>query len=474
MKDEGEGKRVSQGSHQAGRALSPVAVWAIALGCVVGWGCFVMPATTFLPAAGPLGTAIAFVLGTLAVLVVAMSYGYLAKLYPGKPGVYAYTHRAFGPNQAFVCSWCLVLAYSAGMISNTTALALVLRSVFGEALQFGFHYVIVGYDVFFGELLVAFVATVLAALVCIRGVRAIGVVQSVLVVGMVLGACIIGFVAFASPQFSFEALSPAFSPDASRLAGVIAVLAVAPFAFIGFEVAFQESEECRFQPDKMGLIVVVAILCGAAMYLLVNTVTAGSVPEGFANWHDYLSAVPGMQGIAALPTFNAAYVLAGNVGVTLLGVTALCAVLTGVLGFYLAATRLIYIMAKDGAIVSSLSREHPAYGTPIAAIVIVLGVGLIVPFLDRTVLGWAVDLMSLGALVAYSFICATTFKLAREQDNKPMLVLGTVGVVIGCIMTAVLFVPLPGLGSSLSRESYIILVAWVALGVNFFTPSQRR
>ncbi|MCR4576276.1 MAG: hypothetical protein K5787_21165 [Lentisphaeria bacterium] len=38
--------------------LSPLGVWSLALGCAVGWGAFVMPGTTFLPIAGPLGTAI--------------------------------------------------------------------------------------------------------------------------------------------------------------------------------------------------------------------------------------------------------------------------------------------------------------------------------------------------------------------------------------------------------------------------------
>ncbi len=40
------------------RRLSPLAVWALSFGCSVGWGAFVMPGNTFLPIAGPLGTAL--------------------------------------------------------------------------------------------------------------------------------------------------------------------------------------------------------------------------------------------------------------------------------------------------------------------------------------------------------------------------------------------------------------------------------
>ena len=45
------------------RYLSPVDVWAMAFGVMVGWGVFAMPGNTFLPVAGPAGTLIAMVIG---------------------------------------------------------------------------------------------------------------------------------------------------------------------------------------------------------------------------------------------------------------------------------------------------------------------------------------------------------------------------------------------------------------------------
>ena len=41
------------------RSLSPVNVWALALGCIIGWGAFVMPGNKFLATAGPLRLAAA-------------------------------------------------------------------------------------------------------------------------------------------------------------------------------------------------------------------------------------------------------------------------------------------------------------------------------------------------------------------------------------------------------------------------------
>lgn len=45
--------------------LSRLDVWALSLCCIIGWGAFVMPGTTFLPVAGPAGTAISMMICAL-------------------------------------------------------------------------------------------------------------------------------------------------------------------------------------------------------------------------------------------------------------------------------------------------------------------------------------------------------------------------------------------------------------------------
>ena len=64
------------------KVMSPVDVWGLALGAIIGWGCFVLPGTTFLPKAGPAGTAVGMLIGALLIIVIAISYGYLIKNYP--------------------------------------------------------------------------------------------------------------------------------------------------------------------------------------------------------------------------------------------------------------------------------------------------------------------------------------------------------------------------------------------------------
>lgn len=56
---------MSEKKSELKRQLSPAHVWALAFGCVVGWGSFINPGKKFLPNSGVAGTAIAMALGAL-------------------------------------------------------------------------------------------------------------------------------------------------------------------------------------------------------------------------------------------------------------------------------------------------------------------------------------------------------------------------------------------------------------------------
>ena len=61
------------------RYLNPADVWAMAFGCIVGWGAFVMPGTTFLPLAGPFASVLAILTGMAIMLVIGKNYSYLMR-----------------------------------------------------------------------------------------------------------------------------------------------------------------------------------------------------------------------------------------------------------------------------------------------------------------------------------------------------------------------------------------------------------
>ena len=88
VRDKTETEDTRAGTNSGGLSpyLYPISVWALAFGCAVGWGAFVMPGTSFLPAAGPAGTAIAMLLSTAIMLVIAANYHYMMIRCPDSGG----------------------------------------------------------------------------------------------------------------------------------------------------------------------------------------------------------------------------------------------------------------------------------------------------------------------------------------------------------------------------------------------------
>ena len=64
------------------KSLSPAAIWAVALGSIIGWGCFIQGANWTARAGGPLPLMIGFVVGGILMSIVGKSYSYMIAKFP--------------------------------------------------------------------------------------------------------------------------------------------------------------------------------------------------------------------------------------------------------------------------------------------------------------------------------------------------------------------------------------------------------
>lgn len=456
------------------KQLSILNVWSLAFGCIIGFGCFVLPGNSFLKQAGPLGTAIAIYIGAIVMIVIAFNYSYMINKYPVAGGEFTYTNKVFGEKHGFVCAWFLGLSYGTLVPMNATALALIGRNILNDFFQFGFHYVSAGFDIYFGELVLAIVAIVIFGILAIRGVKMSGAFQVLLTIMLITGVMVILIAAICNANVTMETVKPAFNPNNSGLSGILAVMAVAPFLFVGFDTVPQSAEEFKFSTKKTKMIMIVSLLFGAAIYIIVNTVTAAVFPADYSSWVEYVDDIGNLQGLKSLPTFNAAYQLLGNAGLFFIGIAVLGATLSGIVGFYMATSRLLYSMAKERVIPEWFGQLHHKYNTPVWAIIFIMLFSLIAPFFGRTVLGWLVDMSSLGAAIGYGYTSAAVVKYARDEKNTLHFITGIIGTLLSICFAILLLIPIPGLNCSLGRESYICLAIWLALGVAFFVIAKRR
>ena len=446
--------------------MSPLGAWALAFGCSVGWGAFVMPGTTFLPVAGPLGTVLGIGFGALIMLIIGLNYHYLMNHNPDAGGTYAYVKSSFGYDHGYLNAWFLLLTYVAISWANATALPLIARRLLGGLFQFGFHYQIAGFDVYMGEVLLALTAMGIAALLCMRGraafrVQTIGAI--VLFVGVVVGVA----VALVRHPVEVRMFSPPFAEARSPLSGTFTIIALAPWAYVGFESICHSAGEFKFPLKKSFAVLAVAVITAAIAYGLLVVLAVTVLPEGVSSWPEYIANLDNYEGIQNFPTFFAMKTLLGPTGTILLAATTLGAIITGLVGNYVASSRLIYALAKD----EMMPRW---FGTlddrrePRNAIVFLLLISIPLPFFGRTAISWIVDVTTVGATIAYAYVSACTFKDARKRDDQFMVASGIAGLLVSLVFVLFFLVPNLMAVSTLSTESYLILASWGILGFVYY------
>ncbi len=456
------------------RRLSPPAVWALSFGCSVGWGAFVMPGTTFLPLAGPLGTALGIALGALVMLVIGVNYHYLMNRQPDAGGTFSYAKHSFGYDHAFLSSWFLVLVYLAILWANATAIPLICRYLFGDALCFGFHYTVAGFDVYAGEILISLGAILVFGLVCLRGGRAAAWLQIFLALVLLAGVLACAAAVFLpGGNRPVPTLEPLFSPERKPGLGVLFIVFLAPWAFAGFESVSHSAEEFRFSPKKSLGIMAAALTAAAAAYILLALVGAAARPEGFSRWTDYLAALGTQEGLRGLPVFYSVSSAIGLPGLMIAGAAAAAGIITGFIGNITAASRLIYAMARDRLLPGSLAALN-RLGTPKYAVLLLLLVSLPIPFLGRSAIGWIIDVNTVGVTIAYVYASAAAFREARREGRKDMTVFGLLGVAFSGFFLLYFLIPTGAPLSTLPTVSYLILVVWCVLGFIAFYLMFRR
>ena len=450
--------------------LTPLGAWALAFGCAVGWGAFVMPGNTFLPIAGPVGTALGLALGSAVMLLLAANYHFLMNRFPGCGGAYTFTKRCFGYDHGFVAAWFLILTYIAIIWANATALPLIARALLGPTFQFGFHYVIAGFQVYMGEILLAVSSLMIAAVICLNKKLAekTQIVMAVLLFGAVT-ACF----AFARSGVRHDAFTPAFAAANDSFGGTLTIFALTPWAFVGFESISHSTEETKFPLKRSFGILAAAVVTSGLAYILLALLAVTALPEGCGSWIDYVASLGERSGIVSLPTFYAAYSAMGNLGVTILGAAALCGIFTGLIGNYIALSRLIKSISDDGMLPSWFG-ETDKNCVPRHAIIVILLVSVALPFFGRTAISWIVDVTTVGATIAYAYTSAAALKQAHKEVNSLYTATGCLGFAASMIFALIFLIPNMTSVKTLSMESYFILAAWGILGLMFFRWVFRR
>lgn len=449
------------------KTLNPANIWAVALGSIIGWGAFIQSPNWMWKAGGPAPLVVGFLLGGLLMLIVGFSYAYMIAKFPVSGGEFAYAFVGFGPTASYVCGWMLAIGYLGIVALNATAVPVLFSVAAPGLLQKGYMYSVAGYDIYAGEVAVALALLWVLAFVNIRGVKSAGNFQLFLCVLLVSAVVLIVVGTIITGNFHMENLQPAAEQnDVPFVKGVILILAMAPFLYVGFDCIPQAAEEFNFPANKTLFLIATAIGVGAFIYAALAVVTASVMP-----WLEMRELTVSWRTGAMIQQ------ALGYVGLIFVVVAVLCGMFTGINGFYMSSSRLLFGMARARMLPKFFAYIHPVHKTPSKGILFVAVVCSFAPFFGREVLNWVVDMAAVGTGVGYFFTCAGAYVVVTKglapkssDDISPVMALAGAIVSLGVIALQVV----PGMPAFLSLPCWGALGVWVAMGVVFYFTSMSR
>lgn len=390
------------------QSISPAQAIAISLGSMIGWGAFVMPGDLFLKQTNFLGSLLAFTIGTILIVLVARSYiRLMSKEHDRSGGAVAWVAHYVGRRHAFVYSWSILIGYLAIVALNASAIVLLLRTLLPDSWQFVHLYQINGWDVYLNELAASLLALFVFAIVNHKGLKTGASAQLVISLTMVIAIAVLTVMSLSSATHYVPDVS-AELPALGSLSW-LAVLAVAPWAYVGFETTPHIAKNIRNSQQKTKNIVYLSLISGFFCYVLVNYFTA--LNFGF----DYAAI-----GQSVWATGEGIRQQAGTVGMVILTLAMTGAILSGINGFMLSSMKLIEAMNEMGLTPKPVKEWFCQSSTtpPLALTSVIFLVCAMISLLGRNHLLTLVNVASLGIALGFIYIVWADISSQRQRQER--------------------------------------------------------
>jgi len=325
------------------RVLARKDVLALAFGAMIGWGWIVMTGT-WITSAGSLGAVSAFLIGGVAIVLVGLTYAELAAAMPQAGGEHVYSYRGLGHLASFVCTWAIVLGYMTVVSFEAVALPTVVENIL-PGYSVGHLWTIAGWDVEATWVAVGVAGSLLMMWVNYIGIRTAALVQKLVTLMIVA----VGLLFLTGALFTGEGanLTPLFTGDTSVAGGIMSVLVMVPFMFVGFDVIPQAAEEIDLPHRDIGRLLVFSVLLAVFWYAAIIFATGYVLsPDGIDL--DSLAVPDAMQAAFSSVWAGKLMVLAGMAGI-----------ITSWNAFYIGGSRAIYALANADMLTRMFAKLHP-------------------------------------------------------------------------------------------------------------------
>ncbi|OEC85366.1 MULTISPECIES: amino acid permease [Methanobacterium] len=385
---------VDKSSKSLKRAIGPLSLIIMGLGCIIGAGIFIVTGIASANYSGP-ALVLSFVISAVACIFTALCYAEFASMVPISGSVYTYTYVAMGEVWAWMIGWVLIFEY----LISASAVAVGWSSyIVGLLNSTGFILPqIITNPPGIGLInLPAFLIIALLTGILILGTKESARFNAVIVL---INVSIILLFIIVGANFINPANYHPFMPYGWT--GVVQGAAMVFFAYIGFDAVSTAAEETKNPQRTLPIGIIGSLIISSILYIAVAAVLNGIVPYNLLN-----NAAPvtfalekvGANWTASIVSFGA-----------LFGLTSV--LLTSLFG----QTRIFYSMSRDGLLPGVFSKIHPNFRSPVLSTIIVGAVAsIIAAFLPLSII---IELVNIGTLSAFIFLALSIIILRKQQPD---------------------------------------------------------
>ncbi|MEN2751973.1 APC family permease [Psychrobacter sp. FBL11] len=430
-------------------SISYLQAIAISVGAIIGWGAYVMPGDLFLPQSQLLGSSVAIIIGTLAIYMVAQAYINLLTQTPEHEsgGIY-WIEKYINRKHAYVYGWGVAIGYISIVALNISAVALLLRYLLPSSLQLGYLYTIAGWEVYASEVFLCSAAIILFSYINLRGVQVGAKIQLYIALFMIVSVTALFFGSLWTTPTAQPFLPTDMQSSSITSLAWLPILAVMPWAYVGFETTPQISKSISDSKNKTRSIILISLIAGILFYSLINYFTALNMNFDYQAIKDSNWATG--EGIDNR---------IGSIGIWLLSIAMIGSILSGINGFILSSVKLLESMG-DSSLLPSIFTDKNHHFSKKKTVILICLVCLFSPWLGRNYLLDIVSMASLGITVGFAYV--TSADLINERRKNQAGLLNYLAVLVSLIFISLLLLPFSP--AALSLNAYILLAVFIILG----------
>ena len=355
---------------------------AITINTIIGAGIFGLPSKV----TALIGnySLVAFIVCAVIVGFIVLCFAEVASRFQSTGGMYLYAREAFGSVVGFEVGWLYWIVRVTTFAANCNLLLAYLGFFYPSANQ--------------GALRIFLIALIVSILTTVNfiGVKESAIMTNIFTVGKIIPLLIfvaVGVFFIQPSNFTFDA-----APDYNSFSSAILLLI---YAYVGFEAAVIPAGETKDPQRNIPLALILALLLCAVLFLLVQIVSIGTLPE---------------LAKSERPLADAASKFLGTFGAAFISIGALISIFGNLNGGFLTASRLPFAMAEKNELPQILAKTHPKFKTPYASLFLTSIVMLILTMQSSFLT--ALTISTITRLIVYAITCAS-LPVFRRRENAP-------------------------------------------------------